>query len=196
MIKSVHPSLLAAALLLSSCSSQPQENQQQAASQPGRQPGNDDAARSSANPTKSDRGLAETIEHPTDNMAPTDNREETSWPEGVLPLKPGVYVLQNSGCAAPANAAVRFYDGRGISGSATHSCRTLVNSRRGDSYVVEQSCIDTPSGNGPRTSESQTITVHDAMTFTMQTTDESSRFRYCPTGELPGYLRERMTRLR
>lgn len=125
-------------------------------------------------------------------MSRPADREEANESSGVLPLNPGVYVLENSGCAAPANAGVRFYDGRGISGSATHACHLRVRSRRGNAYVVEQSCIDTQSGDGPRTSEPQTIMVHDALTFTLTTADESARFHYCPMGELPEYLRQRM----
>jgi hypothetical protein len=108
-----------------------------------------------------------------------------------LPLQPGVYVATGSDCGAPANAGLRFYDGTGISGSATHDCRTRVIARRGDTFEVEQSCIDVPAGPGPRSSEPQTIIVHDARDFTLATADESTRFRHCPPGELPDYLRER-----
>jgi hypothetical protein len=195
MSKSAALSLLGTALLLASCSSEPKESQQQDASGPANT-ARGDAPPLSESRSSGGRGAAEVAGLPTDHMPSPDDQEDASRSNGVLPLQRGVYVLQNSGCTAPSNAAVRFYDGRGISGSATHACRMLIGSRRGDSYVVEQSCIDTPTGDGPRTSEPQTITVHDALTFTMETTDESSRFRYCPTGELPGYLRERMTQLR
>lgn len=110
---------------------------------------------------------------------------------GVLPLVPGVYVMAGTDCSAPANAGLRFYDGVGISGSATHDCRTDVVSRDGGAYTVEQSCIDAPAGPGPRTRESQTVTVHDPHTFTLATTDEQARFTRCDDASVPDYLRER-----
>jgi len=111
--------------------------------------------------------------------------------DGVLPLQPGVYVATGSACASPANAGLRFYDGIGISGTATHDCRTHVVSRHGDRFEVEQSCIDVPAGPGARNSESQTVTVHGTDNFTLATADESTRFDHCPPDELPDHLRQR-----
>ena len=198
MIKSAAFSLFGAVILLASCTSDRQENPQGGAAQPS---GGASQRAASPSPTEVPTPAAagtEVVAQPTDRSPRPAGRaeaSEASEASRVLPLKPGVYVLETSGCSAPANAGVRFYDGRGISGSATHSCRTLVRSHRGDTYLVEQSCIDTPSGDGPRTSESQTITVQDALTFTLATEDESARFRYCPVGELPEYLRQRMSQL-
>lgn len=112
-------------------------------------------------------------------------------PRGALPLEPGVYVMAGSDCSAPSNAGLRFYDGVGISGTATHDCRAIVASREGDTYTIDQSCIDTPAGDGPRTIEPQTVTVHDARTFTVVTADDASRFTRCDDDAVPGYLRDR-----
>ncbi|RZA27837.1 MAG: hypothetical protein EOP92_40900 [Lysobacteraceae bacterium] len=109
---------------------------------------------------------------------------------GALPLQPGVFVDTGSPCAIPANAGLRIYDGRGIRGSATHDCVAQVRSQRDKVYQVEQSCIDTPSGPGPRTSESQVITVHDRRGFTLASAGQSMRFRYCERDQLPEYLRQ------
>jgi hypothetical protein len=122
---------------------------------------------------------------------PTGTPPPPANTRGVLPLRPGVYVIAGSDCAAPANAGLRFYDGRGISGTATHACEALVRAHEGDRYEVDQSCIDTPAGDGPRTIEPQAITVHDARSFTLETERGAARFNQCPDDAVPDYLRER-----
>jgi hypothetical protein len=111
-------------------------------------------------------------------------------PGGVYKLKPGIYVQQGVDCASPPNAALRRYDGRGISGAHTHACRVRVLSRRGTTFTVAQSCIDTGAGPGPRSTERQVVTVPDALTFTMRTRGPASTFRYCPMNMLPRELRK------
>ncbi|MFD0738458.1 hypothetical protein ACFQZQ_04045 [Lysobacter koreensis] len=192
MTKTTACSLLAVAMLMMSCTSERNEERTSEIA-----PAPDSASQGAASPasTAAPAPAATGTEwgaQPNDDAPGAADPQPAGEPGGVLPLQPGVYVLQGSGCSAPANAGVRFYDGVGLSGSATHACRARVLSRRGNAYVVDQSCIDRPSGDGPRTSESQTITVHDARTFTLATPDKSARFRHCPPGELPEYLRERM----
>lgn len=111
-------------------------------------------------------------------------------PSGVYKLKPGIYVQKGVDCAAAPNASLRRYDGQGISGAHTHACRARVLSRRGTTYTVAQSCIDTGAGPGPRSTERQVVTVPDALTFTMRTRGPASTFRYCPVNMLPRELRK------
>lgn len=44
-------------------------------------------------------------------------------PDGVYRLKPGIYVAKGESCRSPANAVIRQYDGRGISGAHSRACR-------------------------------------------------------------------------
>lgn len=111
-------------------------------------------------------------------------------PGGIYRLKPGIYVQKGVDCASPPNAALRRYDGQGISGAHTHACRARVISRRGTTFTVAQSCIDTGAGPGPRSTERQVVTVPDALTFTMRTRGPASTFRYCPVNMLPRELRK------
>ena len=171
--------LLTAALLLGACSSE------RAAGPAADTPTPDAAAAAPSPPTTATPDVA-TSQAGSPAVSPA-----TAPPEAVLPLEPGVYVTAGTDCTAPANAGLRFYDGTGISGTATHDCRARVLSQRGDTYEVEQSCIDTPSGDGPRTTEAQTVTLHDPRTFTLATADEQSRFTRCDDGDVPDYLHER-----
>ena len=112
-------------------------------------------------------------------------------PGGVYRLKPGIYVQKGVACGSAPNAAIRRYDGLGISGAHSRSCRARILSRRGQRIEVSQSCIDAGAGPAPRVVERQTITVPDALTFTMRTAPNrsSTTFRYCPTYMLPAGVR-------
>lgn len=110
-------------------------------------------------------------------------------PGGVYRLKPGIYVQNGVACETAPNAAIRQYDGRGISDPHSHACRARVLARKGDRYSVSQSCIDAGAGPAPRVSERQTVTVRDALTFTIQTRGPGTTYRYCPTYMLPAGLR-------
>ncbi len=105
--------------------------------------------------------------------------------QGVLPLVPGVYVLRDSDCRSPANAAIRIYTGRGISGSATRDCRATITSRKDGAFAVDQSCIDTYSRK--RITETQSIRVEDARHFSLREGNEksTSSFQLCPKGVAP-----------
>lgn len=46
--------------------------------------------------------------------------DRSSKPGGIYRLKPGIYVQKGVGCGTAPNAAVRSYDGRGISDAHTH----------------------------------------------------------------------------
>lgn len=111
-------------------------------------------------------------------------------PGGVYRLKPGIYVAKGSRCASPANAAIRRYDGRGISGAHSRACRATVLSRKGGSFTVSQSCIDAGAGPAPRVTERQIVTVQDALTFTQKTRGPGTTYSYCPIYQLPADLRK------
>nr|KIS31298.1 hypothetical protein TQ38_17495 [Novosphingobium sp. P6W] len=110
-------------------------------------------------------------------------------PGGVFKLKPGIYVQKGTDCGSPPNAAIRRYDGKGISTPNTHACVARVLSRKGQSYSVRQSCIDTGVGKGPRITEKQVVDVSDALTFKLRTRGAGTSYRYCPAYMLPKDLR-------
>lgn len=108
---------------------------------------------------------------------------------GVLPLKHGIFVAADVPCDAPPNAALRRYDGEGLSGAHTHACRIKVVGRRGAAYDIEQSCIDAGQGPGPRSTETATIDIQDNLTFTLKRGGAGESFRYCAASMLPPDLR-------
>lgn len=169
---------MATALLAAACTQEPPTRAPAASSPP--------EARAAAAPPRSSAPAAA-----PEPVAATGPSQARPGPAGTLPLAPGVYVLAGTDCRAPSNAGLRFYDGRGISGTATHDCVATVLSTDADTLRIEQSCIDAPRGDGPRTAEAQTITVHDAHAFTLATAQGSAGFRRCDDGDVPGYLRER-----
>ena len=120
-------------------------------------------------------------------LASSDN---TPKPGGVFPLKPGVYVAKGQECADPANAGIRIYDGKGIHGSATHACVAKVIKKTGKRYSVDQSCIDTPAGEGPRVVARESILIQDALTFVAGEGVKATSFTYCPASELPSWLKQ------
>jgi hypothetical protein len=106
-------------------------------------------------------------------------------PGGVYRLKPGIYVAKGTACGDAPNAAIRKYDGVGISDAHTHACRAKILSRRGSSYVVNQSCVDAGVGTAPRVVERQTVDIRDALTFSVATKGPKTTYRYCPIYMLP-----------
>lgn len=111
-------------------------------------------------------------------------------PGGVYKLKPGIFVEQNTDCGSPSNAAIRQYDGKGISTAHTRACKATVRSRRGKTYTVDQSCIDAGAGPAPRFTQRQQIVVQDALTFTQVIKGERATYRYCPVYQLPKDLQK------
>lgn len=111
-------------------------------------------------------------------------------PGGVYRLKPGIYVAGDMGCAAPPNAAIRLYDGKGIGTAHTSACKAKVRKRRGNTYTVDQSCIDAGAGPGPRFVQRQQVVVRDALTFTQVIGRSRTTYRYCPVSDLPPGLRD------
>lgn len=112
-------------------------------------------------------------------------------PGGVYRLKPGIYVAKGSDCGAPANAAIRQYDGKGISTAHTRACKAVVRTRQGSTYTVDQSCIDAGAGPAPRVVQRQRVAVHDALTFTQTIKGNATRYGYCASYQLPADLRKK-----
>jgi hypothetical protein len=113
-------------------------------------------------------------------------------PGGVYKLKPGIFVPQGVSCRNPPNAAIKRYDGKGISTAHTRACVARVLSKRrsgyGSLYKVSQSCVDAGAGPGKRIVERQTIDIPDALNFTIRSQGNTA-YRYCPIQELPAGLR-------
>lgn len=110
-------------------------------------------------------------------------------PGGVFGLRHGIYVAEGNECAAPANAALREYDGKGISTAHTRACSAVVRARDHDIYKVEQSCIDAGAGPAPRFRERQQILVRDTTTFVQVIGQGRTTYHYCPVPALPADLR-------
>jgi len=108
---------------------------------------------------------------------------------GVLPLKHGIFVASDVDCAAPPNAAIRRYDGVGLSGAHTRDCRATVLSHKGQAYEVDQSCIDAGSGPAPRSTERQTIVIENNLQFTLRRAVGEQTFKYCAASLLPPGIR-------
>ena len=115
--------------------------------------------------------------------------DTSSKPGGVYRLKPGIYVAKGSRCESPANAAIRQYDGKGISTAHTSSCRAVVRDQKRSSYTVDQTCIDAGHGSGKRFVQRQQVVVQDALTFTQVIGKGRTTYQYCPEYQLPKDLR-------
>ena len=111
-------------------------------------------------------------------------------PGGVYPLKPGIYVAEGSECGAPANAAIRQYDGKGISTAHTRACKATVKKRKSNSFTVDQSCIDAGAGPAPRRVQRQQVTVSDALTFKQAIDKDATTYHYCAPYLLPADLQK------
>lgn len=124
--------------------------------------------------------------------ATTPRPAPTSGPTGPLPLIPGVYVSRGEDCARPANAGFRIYNGRGISGSATRGCEATVVSQDGPNYRIEQSCVDTYSGE--RTTTGGAVEVSTPRAFTLTGSEGgAATYSLCPADAPPSYLRDLVT---
>ena len=111
-------------------------------------------------------------------------------PGGVYRLKPGIYVAKGSDCGAPANAAIRQYDGKGLSTAHTRACNATVRSHKRSTYTVDQSCIDAGAGPAPRVLQRQQIVVQDALNFTQVIKGNRTSYQYCPVYQLPADLQK------
>lgn len=121
--------------------------------------------------------------------AATASVDVSAGPGGVDLLKPGIYVQKGVSCGTAPNAAIRQYDGRGISGAHARACRAHILSHRGKGFEVSQSCIDSGAGPAPRFTERQTVDVSDVGTFSLGTGGRGTTYRYCTAYMLPADLR-------
>lgn len=111
-------------------------------------------------------------------------------PGGVYPLKPGIYVAKGSDCGAPANAAIRQYDGKGLSTAHTRACKAIVRSHQRGTYTVDQSCIDAGAGPAPRVVQRQKVIIDNALSFTQVIKNDRTTYQYCPVYQLPADLQK------
>jgi hypothetical protein len=167
-----------------------------ATSEPKRSAEVDGAAAPASSPAKSAPGNSGPIADApatSGSVQSASEREALIEPSrdlgGVLPLKHGIFVSADIPCGDPPNAALRRYDGEGLSGAHTHACQIKVLARHGASYDIEQSCIDAGQGPGPRSTEKATIDIQDNLTFALKRGGEGETFRYCPASMLPPALR-------
>ena len=121
-------------------------------------------------------------------LAPATPSAEAAAVPKKLPLDSGVYVAEGISCANPPNAALRVYDGTGLSGSATKDCRTTVKSKSGDTYTTDNSCIDTYSSK--RTVTALQVTIPDRGHVRVVRAEGTQNFRLCPANEVPTDLRK------
>lgn len=117
------------------------------------------------------------------------SQDQSSKPGGVFQLKPGTYVERSSSCADPANAAIIFYDGKGLASSSTHACEARIIGRGGKSVSVSQSCIDAGVGVAPRVVERFEISINNALEFSISKHAGAEVYRFCPPRQLPKSLR-------
>ena len=120
----------------------------------------------------------------------TASVDTSAPPGGVYRLKPGIYVAAGTDCAAPANAAIRLYDGKGLGTAHTRACKAVVRARKGSNYTVDQTCIDAGAGPAPRVVQRQKVFVHDALNFTQGIKGSQADYSYCPVNQLPPALRK------
>lgn len=123
---------------------------------------------------------------PDDPSKPSESlAEPSSDVGGVLPLKHGYFVSNGATCEDAPNAALRRYDGKGLSGAHTRDCQIRVLSAQGKAYSVEQSCVDAGEGPAPRSSEDAIVIVESNVEFTLQRKAGQEYFQYCPASSLP-----------
>ena len=66
---------------------------------------------------------------------------------GALPIPTGFWVAAGDDCDDPANASWRVYDGVGLFGAQSRSCRIVDVAPDGTRYVIEQTCTATYDGS-------------------------------------------------
>lgn len=104
---------------------------------------------------------------------------------GIYPLTHGFYVADGGDCGSPANAWLREYDGKGISGAATHGCVAKIVEKHGNTYTVDQICTDAGTGIAPISSEMQKIIVKNETRFTQIANGKNFSYHYCTVKKLP-----------
>ncbi len=111
--------------------------------------------------------------------------------ENTLALEPGLYVIDGSDCADPANAGLRVWTGQGLEGSATRGCRFEVSSREGEVYTGTQSCTNT--GDDSNTTTELSIEVLEPGSIVLTEADGPTHLTLCPEGQMPEWAREKLS---
>lgn len=96
-----------------------------------------------------------------------------------------MYVAQGTDCATPANAAIRVYDGKGISTAHTHACVATVLNQQHGRYTVTQTCTDGGEGEGQRVEQKQALVVISSQRFTQEIGTLNTHYEYCAVALLP-----------
>lgn len=105
---------------------------------------------------------------------------------GPLGLMKGVYTSSDD-CGSIANAGLRIYDGVGLNGSATKTCRIKVTSRSGQTYNIANDCAATY--NGKRSTQTFAVKVSGSSRFTLSN-GETGTFNFCPASRLNPTMRQ------
>lgn len=104
---------------------------------------------------------------------------------GALPLKHGYFVADGSTCEDPPNAALRHFDGKGLSSAHTRDCRIEVIEAKGKAYEIAQSCVDAGAGPAPRSTERATVVIENNLEFSFKRAADETHYQYCPASRLP-----------
>ena len=118
---------------------------------------------------------------PASNGEVEDNR---------LALEPGLYVIDGSDCADPANAGLRVWTGSGLEGSATSGCTFEVTSRDGMEYIGRQSCTNTADGS--QTTTDLSIEILEPGSIVLTEADETTHLTLCPEGEVSEWVKGKL----
>ena len=103
--------------------------------------------------------------------------------DGLPALQHGIYVAKPYPCKGAPNAAIRQWDGKGLSGAHSSQCTTRVLSRTGATYKLSTSCAamgdGTPDSSGFK--DVLTLTRRSMVSFDLiqPTATEQLAFRWC-----------------
>jgi hypothetical protein len=103
----------------------------------------------------------------------------------VLALQHGIYVDQSQRCSNPANAGIKSYDGKGLSTAHTHDCLLSVRSKKRNTYMLTQRCVDAGAGPAPVVREEMEVAVINSRKFIFTQGHQATTFNYCPPSALP-----------
>ena len=98
---------------------------------------------------------------------------------GALPLVLGLWVLEGENCETPANAGWRIYDGDGIRGARSQSCKITAVSAEGNRNTIDQTCV--AAYDGSSTTYRDTVVIESPKRFGLIEDGETERqdFTWC-----------------
>ena len=103
----------------------------------------------------------------------------------VLALQHGIYIDQSQRCSDPANAGIKSYDGKGFTTAHTHDCVLSVRSKKRNTYMLTQRCVDAGAGPAPVAREEIEVAVINSRKFIFKQGHQATTFNYCPPSALP-----------